>query len=333
MVSIVAQRGSGPDHRAEVLADSAASRRTGGTSVRSHPLATSIPAVGLLAALFLSGCASSNDGDVSTLPEASGSASGADSQAKALVPAEIRTSGVIRAATDATYPPNEFTGPDGKTLMGFDIDLGNAVAQRLGLKIEFANAKFDTILTGIQGNRYDVAFSSFTDNKERQAKVDFVDYFTAGTSILVKKGNPERISKLEDLCGKKVALESGTVQVDIAKNAKCPPGKPIQVTQLPDDAAARLQVKTGRVVADMNDFPVAAYTAKTSGGGNDFEVVGTQYETAPYGIAVSKQLPGLRDAIQAVLKAMVGDGSYQAILKKWDIEQGAVTDITINAGS
>lgn len=302
-----------------------------------------LPALGLLAALSLTACASSNDdgGDVSTLPETSANASagaasaptGQDSQAKALVPEEIRKAGVIRAATDATYPPNEFTGPDGKTLMGFDIDLGNAIAQRLDLKIEFANAKFDTILTGIQGNRYDVSLSSFTDNKERQAKVDFVDYFTAGTSILVAKGNPEKISKLEDLCGKKIALESGTVQVDIAKGATCPPGKPIQISQLADDAAARLQVKTGRAVADMNDFPVAAYTAETANGGNDFEVVGTQYETAPYGIAVSKELSGLRDAIQAVLKAMLNDGSYTAILKKWDIEQGALDDITINAGS
>jgi len=293
-----------------------------------------IPVIGLLT---VTGCASgSSDNSTITAPTGGASAGPATPAAgdpKSLVPADIAKAGVIRAATDGTYPPNEFTGPDGKTLMGFDIDLGNAVAERLGLKIQFANAKFDSILTGIQGNRYDVAFSSFTDNKERQAKVDFVDYFTAGTSILVKKGNPEKIGKLEDLCGKKIALESGTVQVDIAKGAKCPAGSKIQIAQLPDDAAARLQVKTGRAVADMNDFPVAAYTAKTSGGGNDFEVVGTQYETAPYGIAVSKQLTGLRDAIQGALKAMVADGSYDTILKKWDIDQGALKDITVNAGS
>jgi polar amino acid transport system substrate-binding protein len=293
-----------------------------------------MPVLGLLA---LTGCASSGS-DNSTVTPASGasgssSASAGANDPKSLVPPDIAKAGVIRAATDGTYPPNEFTGPDGKTLMGFDIDLGNAVAQRLGLKIQFANAKFDTILTGIQGNRYDLAFSSFTDNKERQAKVDFVDYFTAGTSILVKKGNPEKISKLEDLCGKKIALESGTVQVKIAQGAKCPNGQKISIAQLPDDSAARLQVKTGRAVADMNDFPVAAYTAKTSGGGGDFEVVGTQYETAPYGIAISKELTGLRDAVQAALKAMLADGSYQAILKKWDIEQGALKDITVNAGS
>lgn len=297
------------------------------------------PAVVLAAALALSACGSSSGGATgaaSSAPSAATSAAAgaaSSNDPKSLVPADIRKSGVIRAATDGTYPPNEFTGPDGKTLMGFDIDLGDAVAQRLGLKIDFANAKFDSILTGIQGNRYDVSFSSFTDNKDRQKKVDFVDYFTAGTSIIVKKGNPEKIAKLEDLCGKKIALESGTTQVDIAKGAKCPAGQKIDVSQLPDDAAARLQVKTGRAVADMNDFPVAAYTAKTSGGGNDFEVVGTQYETAPYGIAVSKELSGLRDAIQATLKAMVADGSYDTILKKWNIEQGALKDITVNAGS
>ncbi len=299
--------------------------------MRARRSRRTLPVIALLAGLAASGCASSNDSSTVSSGGSAG-ASGGPSGPASLVPPEIRKAGVIRAATDGTYPPNEFTGPDGKTLVGFDIDLANAVAKELGLRVEFANAKFDSILTGIQGNRYDLAYSSFTDNKERQAKVDFVDYFTAGTSILVKKGNPEKIGRLEDLCGKKVALESGTVQVGIAKGARCTGGQKIEVTQLPDDAAARLQVKTGRAVADMNDFPVAAYTAKTSGGGNDFEVVGTQYETAPYGIAVSKQLPGLRDAVKGALDKLIADGGYTEILKKYDIEQGALKTVTVNAG-
>ena len=294
-----------------------------------------VPVLGLLTALALSGCAGSSGTSAispTSTPTASG-APGGGSDPASLVPPEIKSAGVIRAATDATYPPNEFVGTDGKTLIGFDIELANAVASKLGVKIQFANAKFDSIITGITAGRYDLAFSSFTDNKERQQKVDFVDYFTAGTSILVKKGNPENITKLEDLCGKKIALESGTVQVKIAQGAKCTGGKKIDITQLPDDATARLQVTTGRVVADMNDFPVAEYTARTSGGGKDFEVVGTQYETAPYGVAISKKLPGLRDAVQAAMKALVADGTYDQILKKWDIQQGALKDITINSGT
>lgn len=294
-----------------------------------------VPVLGLLTALALSGCAGSSGTSAispTSTPTTSG-APGGGSDPASLVPPEIKSAGVIRAATDATYPPNEFVGTDGKTLIGFDIELANAVASKLGVKIQFANAKFDSIITGITAGRYDLAFSSFTDNKERQQKVDFVDYFTAGTSILVKKGNPENITKLEDLCGKKIALESGTVQVKIAQGAKCTGGKKIDITQLPDDATARLQVTTGRVVADMNDFPVAEYTARTSGGGKDFEVVGTQYETAPYGVAISKKLPGLRDAVQAAMKALVADGTYDQILKKWDIQQGALKDITINSGT
>ena len=289
-----------------------------------------LPAVVAGLALTLTACGGSSS-TVSAPP--SGASAAASGDPRSLVPADIAKAGVLRAATDATYPPNEFIGPDGKSIVGFDIELGNAIAAKLGLKIEFSNAKFDSILTGITAGRYDVSLSSFTDNKDRQSKVDFVDYFTAGTSILVKKGNPEHISKLEDLCGKRIALESGTVQVKIAQGAKCPHGQKIDVTQLPDDATARLQVTTGRAVADMNDFPVAAYTAKTAGGGNTFEVVGTQYESAPYGIAVGKNLTGLRDAIQAALKQLVTDGTYDSILKKWNIEQGALKDITVNAGT
>ena len=289
----------------------------------------------LAVSLSLASCGGSSSKDTTKAgPTTATTASAAAGNALfALLPQEIQSSKKVRAATDGTYPPNEFTGTDGKTLQGFDLDLAKAVGDKLGVTIEFDNAKFDSIITGITAGRYDLSFSSFTDNKARQAKVDFVDYFTAGTSILVKKGNPEHIGALKDLCGKKIALETGTVQVDIAKAAKCPAGKKIDVTALPDDATARLQVKTGRAVADMNDFPVAAYTAKTAGNGNDFEVVGTQYETAPYGIAISKDLGGLRDAIQVALKAMVADGSYDTILKKWDIEQGALKDITVNAGS
>jgi polar amino acid transport system substrate-binding protein len=303
---------------------------------RSRSRSCLLPALGLLAGLSLTACADNSSAPTgSGAPTTSGTASptATASGPADLVPQAIRSAGTLRAATDGTYPPNEFTAADGKTLQGFDIDLGNALAKELGLTITFSNAKFDSILTGIQGHRYDVALSSFTDNKERQAKVDFVDYFTAGTSILVKKGNPEGITKLEDLCGKNVALESGTVQVDIAAKAACPAGTKIKVTQLPDDAAARQQVKSGRAVADMNDFPVAAYTAKTSGGGNDFEVVGTQYETAPYGIAVGKDLPGLRDALKAALEKLLADGTYKAILDKWDIAQGAVQTVTVNSGS
>ncbi len=294
---------------------------------------TTVAVAAAAAVLALTGCAGKSTTPTGSGGSGSGGSSAAAGSLFSTLPSDIQKSKTLRAATDGTYPPNEFTGPDGKTLQGFDIDLAKAVGGKLGVTIHFDNAKFDSIITGISANRYDLAFSSFADNKARQAKVDFVDYFTAGTSILVKKGNPEKISKLEDLCGKKVALESGTVQVKLAMSAKCTGGSKVMVTQLPDDATARLQVTTGRAVADMNDFPVAAYTAKTSRGGKDFEVVGTQYEIAPYGVAISKDLPQVRDAVKKALEQLIADGTYDTILKKYDIEQGALKTPTINAGS
>ena len=145
--------------------------------------------------------------------------------------------------------------------------------------------------------------SAMSDNKKRQAKIDFVDYFTAGTSILVKKGNPKGIKTLDDFCGKTVALQRGTTQEDVAtkqQQAKCKTAGKSAINVLPfdRDTEALIQIKQGRAVADMNDFPVAAYNAKKSGGGNDFEVVGEQIAAGPYGIGVRKQDTQLRDALK-----------------------------------
>lgn len=318
----------------------------------THRTMTRRTAASLLAAgIVLAGCGSSKSTG-STTPAASGAASsgaaatsggtsagssggatapGADAAAVALLPASVKSAGVLRSVTDGTYAPNEFS-VNGGPLQGFDIDLENALGTKLGVKVQIADAKFATILTGIVGNRYDISFSSFSDNPKRQKQVDFVDYFTAGTAILVKKGNPEHINTLTDLCGKNVALESGTIQVGIAQGAQCPGGKKVNVTELPDDATARLQVVTGRAVADLNDYPVAAYNAKTFQNGNAFEVVGQQYSSGPYGIAINKSEKGLTQAVQAGMKALIADGTYDKILAKWDLTKGALKTAAINGG-
>ncbi|MDQ6649401.1 MAG: ABC transporter substrate-binding protein [Actinomycetota bacterium] len=256
---------------------------------------------------------------------------GADAALFAKLPKDIQKSKVVRSVTDGTYPPNEFFAADGKTIQGFDIDLGNALGKKLGVTVQVDSGKFDAIITGIQGNRYDLALSSITDNKERQAKVDFVDYFTAGTSIVVKKGNPKAIKSLTDLCGKSIAVESGTTQVELASKQKCPAGQKITTNEFPTDTDALATVTNGRNDAAMDDFPVARYQAKQHP--TDFEVVGEQYESAPYGIAVNKSLAGLRDAMQGALKAIIADGSYDQVLAKWDVSQGALKTASINAGS
>jgi polar amino acid transport system substrate-binding protein len=284
--------------------------------------------------LLLAGCGSSNDNSSGgTAPKGDGK----DDALAAKLPANIRSAGTIKVGSDVAYAPVEFFDTDGTTIIGIDPDLAKALGDKLGVKFQFTNATFDGLIPAVRSKRFDVVMSAMSDTKKRQAELDFVDYFNAGTSILVKKGNPENINTLDDLCGKTVALQRGTTQEDVAKaqQAKCTAaGKgPIKVLTFDKDTDALLQIKGGRAVADMNDFPVAAYNAKTSGGGNDFEVVGEQIEAGPYGIGVRKEDTQLRDALQAALKAVIADGGYDKVLAKWNVDKGALKTAAINGGS
>ncbi|GAA3219074.1 ABC transporter substrate-binding protein [Streptomyces thermocoprophilus] len=254
---------------------------------------------------------------------------------------------MIKVGSDIAYPPVEFM-QSGKAT-GIDPDIADALGKQLGVKFDFQNGKFDQLIVGLQSNRFNVIMSAMNDTKDRQEGVDsdtgkkvgkgldFVDYFTAGTSILVQKGNPKGIKSLDDLCGKVVALQKGTTSEGIAKaqSEKCTKDgkKAIELQTFDTDPEALLRLKQGASVADLNDFPVAAYNAKTSGGGNDFEVVGEQVEAGPYGIGVSKENTQLRDAIKEALDAIIKNGEYQKILEKWNVTDGGVTEAKINGGS
>jgi polar amino acid transport system substrate-binding protein len=290
-----------------------------------------LPPLALVAALALTGCGGSSDSP--TISQPSSSSGGAPLAAE--LPQAIRDAGVLKVGSDVAYAPVEFFDTDGKTVIGIDPDLGKAIEGQLGVKLEFQNGTFDGLITSLRSKRIDLIMSAMSDTPERQKSIDFVDYFTAGTSILVKKGNPEGIKTLDDFCGKTIALQRGTTQEDVAKTqaAKCSAaGKPLKVLPFDRDTEALLQVKQGRAVADMNDFPVAAYNAKTSGGGNDFEVVGEQIEAGPYGIGVRKEDTQLRDALQKALQALIDNGEYAKVLEKWNVKQGAVTAATVNGG-
>ena len=291
-----------------------------------------LPVVAVAAALALSGCGGSSGGDNPTVSQSSSSSG---SSLKDLLPQSVRDAGVLKVGSDVAYAPIEFFDKDGKTIIGVDPDIGKALETQLGVKLTFQNGTFDGLITELRSKRIDLIMSSMSDTPERQKSIDFVDYFTAGTSILVKKGNPDKISSLDDFCGKTIALQRGTTQDDVAKaqEAKCKTaGKALKVLKFDRDTEALLQVKQGRAVADMNDFPVAAYNAQTSGGGNDFEVVGEQIEAGPYGIGVRKEDTAIRDALQKAVQAIIDNGDYAKILEKWNVKAGAVTSATVNGG-
>jgi polar amino acid transport system substrate-binding protein len=261
-----------------------------------------------------------------------------DPAASAKVPAAYRSKGTLTIASDASYAPNEFTAQGSGAIVGMDVDLGTAIGQTLGLRTKFVNASFDGILAGIQAGRYDLGMSSFTDTKEREQTVDFVNYFTAGTSTMVTKCDPKNIKAITDLCGKSVGAEQGTTQLDqltkpdvdgsVVKACQ-DAGKPAPNGKgFPKQTDVNSALQAGRIDAYLADSPVVDYALAQTGG--VFKKVGGDLDTAPYGIAVPKSGGTLKLAVQAAVQKLIDNGTYQQILKHWGVSSGAVPTAGLN---
>jgi polar amino acid transport system substrate-binding protein len=287
-------------------------------------------AMSLVIALLGAGCGSGSS--TGTAPSAS--PSGKVGSIAAQVPAAVKAKGTLTVAADATYAPNEFIGSDGHTVVGWDADLAQALGQVMGLKINVVNATFDTIIPGLVSGKYGLGMSSFTDTKEREKTVDFVTYFSAGTSFYVKSTGGPDITSLADLCGHKVAVEKGTTQQadSQAQAKKCQSaGKPAVTVQIFNDQnAVNLALSSGRADVAMADSPVAAYQVKQSNG--TFKLSGQPYGTAPYGIAIPKN-NGMAKPVLAALEHLMANGTYMKILDKWGVQEGAISNPAINGAA
>jgi polar amino acid transport system substrate-binding protein len=295
-------------------------------------------AIAIATAAALAGCGSSGDSgsssSTSTPASAPGTTSAAGSKAAAAVPDAVKSKGTLTVAADATYAPNEFTAPNGKTVKGMDADLAKALGADLGLKVNVVNATFDSIIPGLAAGKYDLGMSSFTDTKEREKTVDFVTYFSAGTSFYVKASGGPAINGLADLCGKTVAVEKGTTQADDAaaqgKRCKAAGKGAVAVSVFPDQNGANLALSSGRAAVGMADSPVADYQVKQSAG--QFKLSGQPYGTAPYGIAIPKG-NGMAEPVKAALTDLIANGTYKKILDTWGIASGAISAPVINGAT
>jgi polar amino acid transport system substrate-binding protein len=249
------------------------------------------------------------------------------------VPASIKSDGKILVGSDTTYAPSEFLDTDGKTVIGFDVDVFNAVAAKLGLKAEFQTATFGDIIPGVtESGKYEIGVSSFTINNERKAKANMISYYSAGTQWATRKGNPAGV-KPDDACGKKIAVQKDTVQHtdDLpAKNKACTSaGKPaITVDPYPAQDAATAAVVSGKDDAMLADSPVCAYAVKKTSG--QLELLGSIYDAAPYGYVIKKDQTDFAEAIRGALKAIIADGTYKKALQKWGVEAGAISNPELN---
>ncbi|MER7249439.1 ABC transporter substrate-binding protein [Kribbella sp. NPDC000426] len=284
--------------------------------------------------LAAAGCGSNSlEGGSSTSPSSAPSSapSSGGPDLSGSLPPKIKSAGKIVVGVDASYPPNEFL-QGGKTVVGMDVDLFNAVAQKFGVTVDWQPAGFDTIITGVQSGKYDVGVSSFTINDKRKAQVNMVSYFNAGTLWATAKGNPKGV-KADDACGKTVAVQKGTTQLedDMPKRqAACKAaGKPeikLVVREKQDQATADLVA--GKADAMLADSPVVLYAIKQTNG--QLEQLGDIYDAAPYGYVIPKAETAFAQSITEALKALNTEGTYKSTLQKWNNDSGALTDFAVN---
>ena len=262
----------------------------------------------------------------------------ADPALSEALPPAIAQSKTINLGSNIQSAPNNFYAGDGKTPIGYEVDLAKAIAAKLGVQAKHQDMAFGSLITSLQSGRVDMTMAAMNDTKERQQQIDFVDYFSSGITIMIQKGNPENITGPDSLCGKNVAVVQGTSHQKFAaaQSQRCEQeGKPaVNVTATDSDTQNQNQLRTGRVAAILNDLPSAVYISRTAGDGNAFEVVpGPPIEGGPYGIGFNKDNVALRDAVAKALGELMTDGTYETILQSWGVEQGALKEPAINGGS
>ena len=299
----------------------------------THPLRVGTSLVLVLAAMLSAGRNGSTPSGSTPTESTARKQARLDPKLHDLLPQSVKDRGVIRVGTDASYAPMESFGPDGRTIIGMEPDLGVELGRVLGVRLQFAPINFDKLLAEVGRGDLDLAMSSMTDTPERAKLADFVNYFTAGTAIVVQRGNPAGVTELNDLCGKAVAVENATTQVDLlARTQKNCGTKRITVKTYPTNSDALLQLRTGRVVAVLNDLPPAVFLVNDIRTKSQYQLASSaQYEPGLYGIVVAKGQSSLRDAVQGALEELLRSGVYGDVLARWHVQTGAVQQITVNS--
>lgn len=263
-----------------------------------------------------------------------------DKGAAALVPSNIRTSGVLNCAVDIPYGSLAYYVGD--QMAGMDPAICSLVAQKLDLKPVLEKQAFDTVIPSLQAGKHDVITSGMNDTKEREQTLNFVEYLHGGFAILVKAGNPAKISGLSSLCGVTVSVQKATSQGDLLREVsdKCvAEGKQaVVITELPGDLDAQTALKSGKSQAYVADAVVGVYAAKTTDGGKTFEVVSDPanpngFNPVYSGIGILNSDQGLTDAVLAAMSSLIADGTYMNMMKQFGLEAYAVDSAMLNAAT
>lgn len=261
------------------------------------------------------------------------SASAQSSSATAM-PAEIQTAGklVLGTSADVGLPYSSIREGTTDQYIGFDHDLGEAIAKKLGLPMEVSNMSFDSLIPSLQANRVNFVISGMFDSAEREKKVDFVDHAIGGSAMLSTVKSSESIKSKEDLCGRKVSALRGAVESRNAEeiSAACvASGKPaIDIQIFPDTKSQIPALVSGRTDVIFGDLGYLGILASKQS--TQFRLVGEPFNSGPVGIAISKGSP-LGAIIVKTLDELIVDGTYQKLAEEYGIPPSArVTKAVLN---
>lgn len=247
------------------------------------------------------------------------------------LPPEIVKNG-LKVAIVPNYPPMDFKDPATGQLTGLDVDLGEAIGKKLGIKILWQETRFDQMMPAIATGRVDAIMSAMTDYKSRQETATFVDYIRSGPQFFTGKSREAEFADMKALCGKKVGASRRTnfpKEIEAWSEANCA-GNAVQLVGTEGSADARTQLRQGRIDAAVQGSETLPYIMEQEP--NTFAPIGKAFSTQYTGIALPVKEQALHDAVRGALDALIADGSYKAILDKWKLPDSALDKALVNAG-
>ncbi|MBG0851930.1 ABC transporter substrate-binding protein [Streptomyces spinoverrucosus] len=251
----------------------------------------------------------------------------------ATLPAKLRESGTLRIGSGIGIPPIAFSPEDGGPPRGVDIDVSEAVARVLGLKVERKHVSGASLITGLNADRYDLGTANLAVTEERKHALDFVLYVTDGTGFAVRDDSElKKVDDLKQLCGLRVGTGTGTTfEADLevaSKECVADDEKPISISTYPDAAAHFLALRQGRVDVLMTTSSVLRFAATQQ---PDLRYL-NEIERKNVGLAVKKGSP-LAEPLKGAVNQLIEDGTYAKILKKWGLEPAAIDKSVVNPGA
>ena len=265
-----------------------------------------------------------------------GTSASASSKASpsSMVPAKIRATGNLSDMVNSPYTPMEYQAAAGGAIVGFDIDVATALAKELKLKLVVTNTpNFAELIPAVESSRTDIVDSSVIDLTSRHGSIHFVDDFVTGTQFLGLNSSSSTLKSNSSLCGKTVALQSGTsyaAQIATLSKSICPSKKPISTISVTSPPEQQTQVQIGRAVA-LAQGPEINGALELSQKGK-WHVIGKTFNVLDYGIMFNKNDTQLGKAIQAGLNVLIKNGTYNKILVKWHLSGDGVKAATIDKG-